>query len=355
MKRYLLLICALLYLVTANAITHDMNIYIGANYLADDTIKRFEKICNCHLTQNYFNDPEEMIAKIAAGATGYNIIIATSYTVEELAHMGKIQKLDLSKIPNFKYVDPKFLHEPYDPQNQYSLPYAYTPVFLAYNMDKMKTSGIIPNSWAVLFEPKYLKKLKGHITVFNSSRNVFAVALLYLHKNPNSTNPTDLQLARRLIDQASPYWTKFDSDSYYRGLLRGDIWLSMAYSIDIYKTLQDAKASGSPIKIGAMLQKEGNMYELDNMVIPVSTHNLTYSYQFINTALDPQSEYELANVTGSSVPSTLAIKRLKRDLINTQWIYPKDMHKMWTFTAYDPATRVLVNEMWTEILMECHY
>ena len=331
-----------------------LNLYIGSNYIADATISRVESACNCRLAQSYFNDNGEMLAKMVAGATGYDVIVATSYAVSELVQMGKIQPLDLARLPNVKYVDPAFMNQPYDPGNKYSVPYAYTPVFLAYNADKMKELGIVPNSWAVVFDPKYLVKLQGKVTMFSSAKNVFAAALLYLGKDPNSSNIKDLEAAREVIDRASPYWAKFDSDSYYRGLLRGDIWISMSYSIDIYKTIQDAKASHSPIKIEAMMQKEGNMYELDNMVIPVSTPSVDASYQFINTALLPQSEYELSNVTGSSVPSLIAIKRLDKNISGVDWIYPKDMKKMYVFTDYPPKIRVLVNEMWTEIQMQCH-
>lgn len=328
-----------------------LNVYIGTNYIANDTIKRLEAECHCRVEQNYFNANEEMLAKIAAGATGYNVIVPTSYAVNELIKMGKLKPLDKSKLSNLKYIDPQFMNQAYDPGNQYSVPYAYTPVFLSYNQDKMKELGITPNTWAVIFDPVYLEKLKGRVTVFDSSRNVFAAALLYLGKDPNSTNEADIQAASDVIQKASPYWAKYDSDSYYRSLLRGDIWISMSYSIDIFKTLQDAKSSHSSIQIGAMLQKEGNMYELDNMVIPVFTPDENLSYEFINNALSPQSAYELSTFTGASIPNAEALKKLSPSVTGIDWIYPKDMSKMHVFNAYTPATRTLVSGLWTQIQM----
>lgn len=333
------------------ALATDFNLYIGSNYIADSTVARFDSQNKCTLNQNFFNDNDEMLAKIAAGANGYDVIVATSYAVQQLAAMGKIQPLDKSKLPNLKYIDKQFLNEPYDPGNKYSVPYAYTPVFLAYNQGMMKALGIIPDSWAVIFDPRYLKKLKGHVTVFDSSRNVIAAALLYLGKDPNSANPDDLNAAMAVINKAAPYWAKFDSDSYYRGLLRGDIWLSMSYSIDIFKTMQDAKAAKSPVQIGAMLQREGNMYELDNMVIPSFNHNPQLAYAFINEAMSPQSAYELSMMTGSSVPNPIAIQRLNPDVRQLPWIYPQNMQKMYVFKAYPPKTRILVSELWTETKM----
>lgn len=350
MKKFLYLLACLLACQIAVA-ANEFNLYIGSNYIADSTVKRFDDQNNCTLVQNFFNDNEEMLAKIVAGANGYNTIVATSYAVEELALMGKIKPLDKSKLPNLKYINKQFLNQAYDPGNKYSVPYAYTPVFLAYNKDKLRQLGIVPDTWAVIFDPKYLNKLKGKVTVFDSSRNVIAAALLYLGKDPNSENKADLDAARAVIDRAAPYWAKFDSDSYYRGLLRGDVWVSMSYSIDIFKTIQDAKASHAKVNIDAMLQKEGNMYELDNMVIPVFNKDDKLAYAFINMALNPQSAYELSALTGSSVPNDSAVARLDPAVRNLDWIYPKNMNKMYVFKAYPPKTRILVNEMWTEIKM----
>lgn len=328
-----------------------LNLYIGSNYIAESTVTRFEKNNNANLIQNFFNDNEEMLAKIVAGANGYSVIVPTSYAVQELAYMNKLQTLDKNKLPNLKFINPQFLNQAYDPGNKYSVPYAYTPVFLAFNKTKMAELHIVPNTWAVIFDPAYLLKLKGHITVFDSSRNVVAAALLYLGLDPNSANPKDLQLARKIIDRASPYWAKYDSDSYYRGLLRGDIWLSMSYSIDIFKTIQDIKVSHAKVDIGAMLQREGNMYELDNLVIPVFNHDPDLAYKFINLALNPQSAYELSLTTGSSIPNSTGLAKLDSSITNIDWIYPHNMTKMHVFKAYDPKTRILVNEMWTEIKM----
>ena len=94
---------------------NNLNLFIGSNYIADETISRYEKSCNCHLEQNFFNDNEEMLAKIIAGATGYDVIVATTYAVEELAKMHKILPLDHSKIYNLNQINTKFLNQDFDP------------------------------------------------------------------------------------------------------------------------------------------------------------------------------------------------------------------------------------------------
>ena len=326
-----------------------LNVYIAANYLAEETIKKFEIEYKCRVVQNYFNENDEMLAKIAAGANGYDVIVPTAYATQQLIDMHKILPLNLAKTPNVKYLDKHFLDQAYDPKNKYSLPYAYDNVFLAYNKIELAKLGIVANTWAVIFEPQYLKKLKGRVTVFNSARNVFAAALLYLGKDPNTENIKDLEQARILIERASPYWAKFDSDTYYRSLARGNILVAMSYSVDVFKTQQDLKVTLQQSNIGAMLQKEGNMYELDNVVIPTSSKSPELAGQFINHVLNPVSNIELANATGASIINLLALDKLSPEIKQIDWVYPHTISQMHSFKAYTPKTRHLVNEMWLEI------
>ena len=331
------------------------NLYTTSNYIADSTITDFEHACNCKLFLNYFGDPQEMSAKLAAGAAGYDAIIGTGYAVEDLYKMGKLTKINLSNVKNLKNIDPHFMHQEFDPQNTFSIPYAYTPVFLAYNKTRLDKLGIVPNTWAVIFEEKYLKKLNGKVTVFDSQRNVYAAALLYLGRNPNSNNPQDLNDARKLIEHASKYWARYDSTTYYRSLLNGDIWLAMSYSNDLFNTLQDAKKSHLNFTLAGMVQKEGNMIELDNIVIPTTSKNQDLAYIFINTVLKAKSAYALSQDTGASVPNIPAFKLLAKDITGNDWIYPAVNQKIYGFTAYPAKTRVMVNEVWTEIKMGCGY
>lgn len=326
-----------------------LNIYIAANYLANDTANSFKSRYECRVEQNFFNENDEMLAKMAAGASGYDIIVPTSYAVDSLIRMGKLEKLNKTRLPNLKNIDPQFLNPPYDNGNQYSVPYAYDNVMLAYNKDVFKRLGIKADSWAIIFDPKYLKLLKGKITVLNSQRNVFAAALLYLGKDPNSTKREDLDAARNLIERAKPYWAKFDSDTYYRSLLRGNIWVAMSYSVDIFKTIADQKLASQPVTIEAELQREGNMYELDNLVIPKTAENIDKVYTLINYLLEPSSAIELSAATGASIMNLPALKNINPELKQIDWIYPKNMTKMHSFKNYDPKTRVYVNEVWLEL------
>src|SRR5262245_9399634 len=82
--------------------TGTLNLYNWNNYIAPETVERFEKEFSAKIVQTYFSDNEEMLAKLAAGATGYDIIVPTSNALEVLIKKGDLQALDHSKLPNLK-------------------------------------------------------------------------------------------------------------------------------------------------------------------------------------------------------------------------------------------------------------
>jgi spermidine/putrescine transport system substrate-binding protein len=103
-----------------------LHLFNWNNYLAPDSVRRFEAACNCRLSQDYYSDNEEMLAKLAAGASGYDIIVPTGNALDTLLRQGVLRPLDKSLLPNLKNIDPAYLDTPFDPGNKYSVPYAFT-------------------------------------------------------------------------------------------------------------------------------------------------------------------------------------------------------------------------------------
>ena len=101
-----------------------LHLYNWNNYIAPETIKRFEAECKCEVVQTYYSDNEELLAKLAAGAKGYDILVPTGNAVEALIKGGQLQPLDKAKLPNVVNVDPAYLNTSFDPGNRFSVPYA---------------------------------------------------------------------------------------------------------------------------------------------------------------------------------------------------------------------------------------
>src|SRR5438270_11104976 len=123
MKRPVLLLVLMLFASAATA-KDQLHLYNWNNYIAPETIKRFEDACKCEVVQTYYSDNEELLAKLAAGARGYDVLVPTANAVQALIKGGQLLALDKSKVPNLRNVDPAYLDTPFDPGNQYSAPYA---------------------------------------------------------------------------------------------------------------------------------------------------------------------------------------------------------------------------------------
>ncbi len=173
--------------------------------------------------------------------SGYDLIVPTGNAVEALIRQHALRPLDKSLLPNLKNIDPAYLNTWFDPGNKYSVPYAYTITLIGYNDEKIRELGLPVDSWAVLFEPRYLEKLKGRVTVLDSQRELLAAALKYLGYGVNDTDEAHWKQARDLIIRAKPYWAAFNASSYIKELTVGNIWLVHGYSNDIFQADLDAQ------------------------------------------------------------------------------------------------------------------
>src|SRR5512147_1956092 len=120
----LIALAVLLAALPAAAAKDQLHLYNWNNYIAPETVKRFEEQCKCEVVQTYYSDNEELLAKLAAGAKGYDVLVPTSNPVQALIKGNQLKPLDASKLPNMKNVDPLYMNTKFDPGNKYSVPYA---------------------------------------------------------------------------------------------------------------------------------------------------------------------------------------------------------------------------------------
>jgi spermidine/putrescine transport system substrate-binding protein len=349
MKRLLVLLFALAALPAFAA--HQLHLYNWNNYIAPETVKRFEELCKCEVVQTYYSDNEELLAKLAAGAKGYDVLVPTSNAVEALIKGGQLKPLDKAQIPNIKNVDATYLDTSFDPGNKYSVPYAMSTTIIGYNDEKMKELGLPTDTWAVIFDPKYLEKVKGRVTVLDSANELFAAALKYLGYSANDVDPKHWEQAAATIKKAKPYWAAFNASSYIKELTVGNIWLVHGYSNDIFQANLDAQAAGRKFRILQGMPQEGAVLAVDNMVIHKGAPRTDLALKFINFMLDGQNSAELTNLIGSGNPNTAAMKFIKPELLKYPAIFPPKAvaAKLEQLKDLTGPQRRLRSKMWTEI------
>ena len=292
-----------------------------------------------------------MLAKLAAGASGYDLLVPTGNTVDTLIKSDQLRPLDKSLLPSLGNIKPEYLDPWYDPGNRYSVPYAYSVTLIGYNVEKMQDLGLPTDTWAVIFEPKYLEKVKGKVTVLDSQRELMAAALKYLGYSINEGGEQKLREARELILRAKPYWAAFNASSYIKELTIGNIWLAHGYSNDMFQAQQDAKKAGRKFTIGYATPREGAVIAVDNMVLHRSGPRPDLAHQFINFMLEGRNSAELTNLIGAGNPNADAMRYIDSGIAANKTVFPdpQDLKRMEMMRDLNRKERRLLSRMWIEI------
>jgi spermidine/putrescine transport system substrate-binding protein len=321
------------------------------DYISKEVVADFEKTHTCKVVQDYYSGTEEMMAKLLAGASGYDLVIPTQNAVQALIQQGFLEKIDKGSLANLNNLDPGFLNRSYDPGNVYSLPYAYTTTLIGFNEQRLKELGIEPTGWALIFDPEVLAKIKGKVTVMDDADELFGAALKYLGYSVNDVDEQHLREAQAVIIKAKPYWAAFNSSSYIKELTVGNIWVAHGYSSDMVQARNDALAAKRDFTVNFILPREGAVLALDNMVIPKAARNKKLALQFIDFLMDGKNAAGLSNEVGAGNPNSAALPFINPDLKELRAIFPdeKGLATLETLEASNAKVRRLKNTLWTEL------
>jgi spermidine/putrescine transport system substrate-binding protein len=350
MRRYCVL--AALLLASAPLAARDkLHVYNWSEYLPDAVIEAFEVRCGCDLVYDVYTSNEELLAKLAAGATGYDVLVPTDYAVTALIARGQLLELDHSLIPNLRNLKPAFRDPSFDPGNRYSVAYAFGPTVLGYNVAKLESLGVPADSWAAIFEPEHLRKLKGRVTVLDDQRELIGVALIYLGYSPNDRDRAHWDRARDLILRAKPYWAAFNASNYATLLASGNVWVSHGYSVDIFQAAEEAAQAQAGIEIGYAIPAEGAYMSTDNMVIHKDAPNPRLAHEFIDFILDGEQSAVLSNEIGIGNPNAAAEPYIDEQVLGDPVLSPDGdvLRRLHSISELDARDRRDMNRLWTEI------
>lgn len=326
-------------------------LYTWNNYIPDETAARFEEQCGCRLRQDYYSDNEEMLAKLEAGAVGYDLLVPTGNAVETLVRQKALRPLDKALLPHLGNLKPEYADRWFDPGNRYSVPYAYTVTLLGYNVDRMRALDLPTDTWALIFEPRYLEKIRGRVTVLNSQRELMAAAMIYLGHSAQSTDPAEWEAARDVILRAKPYWATFSNSTYIKDLAVGNIWVAHGYSSDMFRAREDAKDAGRPFEIDFSTPKEGAVLALDSFVLHKDGRRPDLAHKFIDFMLDGANAADVSNLIGAGNPNAAAAANIRPEVAGNPSIFPpaREVERMVMLRDFDPRLRRVLSRLWTEI------
>jgi putrescine transport system substrate-binding protein len=187
--------------------------------------------------------------------------------------------------------------------------------------------------------------------LLDSSADIIPAALDYLHLDPNSSDPGDLETATKLLLKIRPYVRKFHVSEYSNALATGEICFAVGFSGDFKQAQMRAAEAKDPIAIGYAIPKEGAQMWFDNLAIPNDAPDVAEAHEFIDFMLKPEVAARNTNFVAYANGNLASQQFVKKSILDDRTIYPDaaTMARLYTIFAHDLKTERLVNRLWTRI------
>jgi spermidine/putrescine-binding protein len=275
-----------------------VNLYAWSEYIPQALLDGFENKTGIKVNYDTYSSNEELLAKLQAGASGYDVIIPSDYTVSIMVNQGFLEPLDMAKIPNFTNIGKAFQNQEYDPGNKYTVPYQWGTSCLVVDTGKV-TQPI--TKWVDLWDPAFA----GKIVLLDDEREVLGMALVVLGYDKNSTDDAQLEQAKQKFLELAPNVKLYDSDSPKTALLSGEVWLGMTWNGEA------ALAHQENPDIAYIIPEEGCTVWYDNLAIPKGAPHLDAAHSLINYILDPEASLLITAEFPYSNPNVAALELMK--------------------------------------------
>ncbi len=321
-----------------------INVFNWGEYIADgsdgsiNVNEEFTRRTGIKVNYSNFASNEDMYAKLKSGGVAYDVIIPSDYMIARLIEEGLLQKLDFSNIPNYSYILDEYKNIYFDPNNEYSVPYAVGMVGLIYNTKMVDET---PDSWSILWDEKYANK----ILMFNNPRDAFAIAQFLLGMSVNTTNPEDWDRAAEKLKEQKPLVQSYVMDEIYNKMESGEAALAPYYAGDFLSMQQN-----NP-DLALVYPKEGTNIFVDSMCIPVTAQNKKAAEMYINFLLEPEIALANAEYICYASPHKAVVENPEYSLAGNEVIYPPEEAKANTeyFHNLPKETLEYMTQKWNEL------
>lgn len=287
--------------------TLTLNVYNWGEYISDgsegsyDTVAEFETWYQetygqkVHVNYDTYASNEDMYAKLSAGAVSYDVVIPSDYMIARMAEEGMLLELDFDNIPNYENIDDNFKGLFYDPDNRYTVPYAYGVIGIIYNALEVDTHDAV--DWNLLWNEKY----SGRILQFNNPRDAFGTAMYKLGIDVNTTDKAEWDLAHDALMAQRPLLYGQVMDEIFNLMESGEAAVGTYYVGD-YFTMLDNEAPDVALDF---YYPERTNYYIDAMCIPSCCQHKELAEIFIDFMLSRDAAVANAEFTYYASPNKI--------------------------------------------------
>jgi spermidine/putrescine transport system substrate-binding protein len=284
------------------------------NYHDPANFEKFAELTGANVQVNVFGSNEEMLAKLQAGGSGWDVFVPTNYTITTYVGENLIEPLDLAKIPNYEAsaFDPRFSDAGTVDGKVYAVPKDWGTTGYVVNTAKPGGKGL--TTWKEFWDITKTE-FSGRTMVHDYQLTTIGNALKYFGYSFNSVDPAELADAEKLLIEVKPHLFAISSD-YQPAMRNGDAWMSMAWTGDGKQLNTDIPT------IQYVLGTEGGEIWSDYYAVPRGASNREAGYALINFLLDPAVNAAEVLVHGYPVADSRTNALLPKELLEDPILYP---------------------------------
>ena len=291
----------------------NLNLYVWAESINPALIEKFEKETGIDVSVDSYTSNEDLLTKLKSGATGYDVVMPSQHFVAIMIQEGLLEDIDADQMQAFGAIDERWKKQWWDPEGQYSIPFAYGSSGYTVNRDKYE--GPI-DSWEYFFRPT--GDLQGSIAVFATPDEVISAAQNYLGIEYCSENPEEMKRVLDLLMEQKPHVATYSNDNIGSRIGGGEVAMHNWWDGD---TLRARMNDGANIEYAS--PKEGLVGWLDSFVVPKGAPNLENAKRFIEFMSTPENATEQYNFYAHGSPLKIDTTNAKYTPENAPELFPK--------------------------------
>lgn len=320
-----------------------LHVYNWGEYTGENIISGFEELTGAKVIMDNFDSNEQMYIKVANG-DAYDVLVPSDYMIQRMMQEDMLQKLDpetrkecLSELAD------AIKGLPYDPKNEYSIPYFWGTVGIVYDKTKVSEDDLENEGWNIFLDQKY----KGDIYLYDSERDSFMMALKALGYSMNTTSEDELNEAFNwLVQCVQTMDPEIVTDEIIDNMAQARKALGLIYSGDAAYVMSENE------NMGFYMPKSGTNLWSDAMVIPKNAKNPKLANEFVRYITSYDAAMDNSSYVGYTSPNKEVMEELggkggDYDGINAYT--PRSGYDKDEVFQYDEATRKIIADLWSRV------
>ena len=320
-----------------------LHVYNWGEYTGENIISGFEELTGAKVIMDNFDSNEQMYIKVANG-DAYDVLVPSDYMIQRMMQEKMLQKLEpeTRKECLGELVD-AIKGLPYDPKNEYSIPYFWGTVGIVYDKTKVSEEDLEKDGWDIFLDQKF----KGDIYLYDSERDSFMMALKALGYSMNTTSQDELNAAYNwLIQCVQTMDPEIVTDEIIDNMAQARKALGVIYSGDAAYVMSENE------NMGFYMPKSGTNLWSDAMVIPKNAKNPKLANEFIRYITSYDAAMDNSSYVGYTSPNKEVMEELggkggDYDGINAYT--PRAGYDKDEVFQYDETTRKIIADLWSRV------